>query len=308
MKEDMGGMKRFMPKTFWTFMICTAALIGLFPMAGFWSKDEILAGADGLGDGYWIFVIVGLVGAVMTAAYMTRCVYLTFFGEPRGHAADAHHPPHESGPRIIVPLYILSGLAIVAGFANLPFGPESLELRFEHFYEPKSEYFPGVLPTFAHPEFTLWIAVASTVIALIGIGLAYGWYFRGLGPHGITQRNRLARGGYRVLEQKYYFDWLYTDVIVRAVKGPIARAAYWFNQKVIDGAVNAAGVGSAEAGRWVYDKIDQGVVDGVVNGSGAAAEGGGQVFRRIQTGKVQQYGSLLFGAAALLAGLFIVIL
>ena len=117
MKADMGGMKRFMPRTYWTFLICTGALIGLFPLAGFWSKDEILAGASQLGgDGsYTAFLVVGVIGALMTAAYMTRCVYLTFHGEPRGHAADPHHPPHESGPRIVVPLYILSGMAIVAG-------------------------------------------------------------------------------------------------------------------------------------------------------------------------------------------------
>src|SRR5687767_8238205 len=132
MKEDMGGMKRFMPRTYWTFMICTGALIGLFPLAGFWSKDEILSGAESGGDGYTAFLIVGILGALMTAAYMTRCVYLTFHGEPRGKAADPHHVPHESGPRIVRPLYILSGLAVVAGFANLPntgaleFVPDSL--------------------------------------------------------------------------------------------------------------------------------------------------------------------------------------
>jgi NADH-quinone oxidoreductase subunit L len=311
MKQDMGGLKRFMPKTFICFGICTLALVGLPPLAGFWSKDEILASAQQLGmDGfnYKAFLIVGAVGAFMTAAYMTRCVYLTFFGEPRGHAADAHHPPHESGPWMLVPIYVLTGLAVISGLANWPFGDHAFSLRFEHFYEPKGEYFPSVLPSFEHPEFDWGVAGSSVLIGLLGLAVAYAWFFRGQGPHGITERNALARAGYRVLEQKYYFDWLYTDVIVRAVKGPIARAVYWFNQRVIDGVLNAAGVGSTRAGRWVYDIIDQGVVDGAINGSGAAAQGGGQVFRRIQTGKVQQYGSLLFGAAALLAGLLIVIL
>src|SRR4029077_20671497 len=120
MKKDMGGMKRFMPKTYVTFLICTGALIGLFPLAGFWSKDEILSGAHTGGTGYQAFMVVGIIGALMTAAYMTRCVYLTFHGEPRGAAADTHHVPHESGPRIVVPLYILSGMAILAGLVNLP--------------------------------------------------------------------------------------------------------------------------------------------------------------------------------------------
>ena len=105
MKKDMGGMKKFMPKTWATFMICTGALIGIPPLAGFWSKDEILTGGHMLGthNSYEIFMVVGIIGAFMTAAYMTRCVYLTFYGEPRGAAADPHHHPHESGPVIVVP-------------------------------------------------------------------------------------------------------------------------------------------------------------------------------------------------------------
>jgi NADH-quinone oxidoreductase subunit L len=316
MKEHMGGMKRFMPRTYWTFVICTAALIGLFPLAGFWSKDEILAGASQLGgDGsYTAFLVVGILGALMTAAYMTRCVYLTFHGEPRGHAADEHHPPHESGPRIVVPLFILSGLAIVAGFANLPntgfleFVPDNLALRFEHFYEPKGEYFPAVLGTFSHPEFDIGIALISTAIGLLGIALAAAWYFRGLGPHGITERNKVARAGHRVLVEKYYLDHLYTDVIVGAVKGPIARAAYWFNQKGLDGVVNTAGAAAVRSGKFVYDKIDQGVIDRAVDTSGAAAEGSGQGLRQMQTGRVQQYAALLFAGAALFAGILIVVI
>ena len=316
MKEHMGGMKRFMPKTYWTFVICTGALIGLFPLAGFWSKDEILAGASQLGGSgsYTAFLVVGTLGALMTAAYMTRCVYLTFHGEPRGHAADTEHPPHESGPRIVVPLYILSGLAIVAGLVNVPnsgaldWVPSSWALRFEHFYEPKGDYFPAVLDTFSHPEFDITIALVSTVIGLIGIGSAYAWYFRGLGPHGITERNKVARAGHRVLVEKYYLDRLYTDIIVGAVKGPIAKAAYWFNQHAIDGVVNTAGSSAVKGGRWVYDHIDQAVIDGAINGSGAAAEGSGQGLRKMQTGRVQQYAALLFAGAALLAGVFIAII
>ena len=311
MKEDMGGMRKFMPKTYVTFLICTGALVGLFPLAGFWSKDEILAGAGQLGTGYTAFAVVGTLGALMTAAYMTRCVYLTFFGEPHGHAADPNHPPHESGPRIVVPLYILSGMAIVAGVVNLPafsWLPSDWALRFEHFYEPKGEYFPSALATFAHPEFSLTTAVVSSAIGLLGIGLAYAWYFRGRGPHGITARSKLARAGHRALVEKYYLDRLYTDIIVGSVKGPIAKAAYWFNQKAIDGVANGLGAGAAAGGRWVYDHIDQGVIDGAVNGSGAAAEGSGQGLRKLQTGRVQEYAALFFAGAALIAGIFIVII
>src|SRR3546814_17052137 len=107
-----------------------------------------------------------------------------------------------------------------------------MAVRFENFYVPKGYYLPVGLETFAHPVFSLGVALFSTVIGLLGIGLAYAWYFRGLGPHGITERNRLARAGHRVLVEKYYLDRLYVDGIAGAIKRPIARAAYWFNQNV----------------------------------------------------------------------------
>jgi NADH-quinone oxidoreductase subunit L len=303
MKKDMGGLRKWMPQTYKTFVISTAALIGIFPLAGFWSKDEILAGASQLGGRghYTVFMVVGIVGALMTAAYMTRTVYYTFFGEYRGHGH-----PHESGPRITVPLWILAVLGVTAGLANIPsaLSPDSTELRFEHFYEPRAPYFP--VENFSHPEFSLGIALGATAIGLIGIGAAYLWYWRGLGPHAVTRRNRLAHAGFTFLENKYYFDKLYEGVIVSAFKGPIARGVYWFNQNVIDGVVNGAGRLSTVVGRFVYDRIDQQVVDGAVNRSAAAANEGGQVFRQLTSGKVQQYGALLFGAAAVFAGAIII--
>src|SRR5690606_39802396 len=140
------------------FMISTAALIGIFPLAGFWSKDEILASASQLGGGslnYKAFLLVGVVGAAMTAAYMTRAVYMTFFGEYRGEGQ-----PHESGPRITVPLWILAGRAVVAGFANIPntgvpsFLPDRIATRVEHFHEPVGAYSPSPSNVLAPPQFS----------------------------------------------------------------------------------------------------------------------------------------------------------
>jgi len=169
-------------------------------------------------------------------------------------------------------------------------------------------YFPAELdPTFRHPEFTLWIAVLSTVAAIVGVGLAYLWFWRKAGPHGITTRSKVARGGYRLLENKYYLDHLYTGIIAGGTKGPVARAANWINQNVIDGIVNAVGGGARRGGEWVYTHIDQGVVDTIVNGSGATAEGSGQFLRRQQTGRVQNYGAYLFAGATLLAAVFVFI-
>ncbi|MEO7557215.1 MAG: NADH-quinone oxidoreductase subunit L [Acidimicrobiales bacterium] len=299
MKQDMGGMRRFMPKTFKTFVVCALALAAVPPLAGFWSKDEILAAASGSNglSGYPIMLWAGLLGGALTAGYMTRCIYLTFYGEPRGRAADPHHPPHESGPRILVPLYILSGLAVVAGFANFPFGGEGIKERFAHYVEPSGAYFPHVPP----PEFTWWLAGASTVLALLGIGLAYLYWFQGR-FHGATSRSKLVRAGHTILVNKYGLDALYTDWIVGGTKGPVARAAYWFNQNVIDGIVNGTAIVSRALAGWTYRNLDQGVIDGAINGSGAGANGSGQILRRMQSGRVQQYGALLFGGAVVLAG------
>jgi NADH-quinone oxidoreductase subunit L len=247
-------------------------------------------------------MVVGIVGAFMTAAYMTRCVYLTFYGEPRGAAADPHHHPHESGPRIVVPLYILSAAAMLVGFLNWPWASfgASTEMRFEHYVQPVGEYFPPV-GTFS---FSWGVAIVSTCIGLLGITVAYAYWWRGA-FHGATEKSRLARAGYLVLENKYGFDILYTDIIVADVKGPIARGVYWFDQNVIDGVVNGVAWVARRTAGFIYNTVDQQVVDGAVNASGAAAEGSGSVLRKLQSGKVQQYGALLFGGAVIIAGILV---
>src|SRR5690606_24946993 len=202
----------------------------------------------------------------LTAAYTTRMVYLTFFGEYRGHGE-----PHESPKTITVPLWILAGLAVVAGAANLPskLVPDSIAYRFEHYVEPVAAYFPSDI---VHPEFQWGFAIIATLVAAAGVAVSYVYWLQGR-LHGLTERNALAAFGYRVLENKYYLDVLYTDIIVGAIKGPIARASNWINQQVIDGVVNTVGEKSAEAGRLVYRHLDQQVVDGAVHlGATASSE------------------------------------
>ena len=379
MKKDMGGLAKKMPITATTWIISTLALAGVFPLAGFFSKDEII---DNVGhNGYNAFMIVGLSGAFLTAAYMTRATYLTFFGEARGAAAGEHHDehdahaahddhdahavhdahashddhdshadhgPHESPKLITVPLMILAALALVAGLANAtPFG-ENWE-RFKKYVEPSSEYVmaesaiasgPGeaivvpaaeegakeegcaveapeegmvcYFPTVSHAKFKWSKAALSLVI--VAFGLISSWMFcvqyytrRNRRLVGLTERNKVLRGGYKFLWNKYYLDALYEKVIVRAVAYPISRAAYWFNQNVLDGAVNGAGKISRRVAGWVYRNIDQRVVDGAVNGSGAAARGTGGALRPVQSGKVNQYGALLFAAAAIGALILVII-
>jgi NADH-quinone oxidoreductase subunit L len=299
--RKMGGLRKYMPQTFTTFIIGSLALAGLPPLAGFWSKDEILAGAaQGQEKAYVVMLIFGLITAGLTAAYMTRAVWMTFFGEYRG---EGH--PHESPKAITIPLWILAGAAVVVGFVNLPerLAPDSFALRFEHYVQPTFAF-----PEIEAPEFSFVIAGASIALALVAIALAWLYYERNLGPHGLTERNALARTGYRILENKYYLDWLYTDVIVGSIKGPIAKATYWFDQHVIDRVVNGAGLGSRRTGNWLYRYIDQGGVDRLVNASGAGAEGSGQLLRKLQTGRIQNYAALFFAGATVLAGIFIVII
>jgi len=152
------------------------------------------------------------------------------------------------------------------------------------------------------------------VLAAIGIGLGYLYYFVKVHrlsplatelPNGLTKRNRLAAFGYRILENKFYLDWLYTDVIIAFFKGRLAQASNWFNQHVLDRIVDGtAEVTKASAG-VVYTYVDQAAVDGVVNGSGMGASETGGLLRRIQTGRISQYAALLFAGAAILAAVLV---
>ena len=388
MKKDMGGLAKKMPITATTWIISTLALAGVFPLAGFFSKDEII---DNVGhNGYQAFMIVGLSGAFLTAAYMTRATYLTFFGEARGAAAGEHHDeghatdhghdahddhghdahaahgahdshddhgahgPHESPKLITIPLVILAFLALTAGLTNaVPFGA-SWE-RFKKYVEPSPAFVmadpvkasgPGeaivvldstrasegedgeakvgcsyqapaegevcYFPAVSHAEFK-WSKAALSLL-IVAVGLVSSWMFcvqyytrRNRRLVGLTERNVVLRGGYTFLANKYYLDALYEKVIVRAIAHPIARGAYWFNQNVIDGIVNGAGKISRRTAGWVYRNIDQRVVDGAVNGSGAAARGTGGALRPVQSGKVNQYGALLFAAAAIGALVLVIV-
>ncbi len=294
MKKDMGGLRKYMPITFWTFMIGSLALAGVFPLAGFWSKDEILAGA-GQGN-YTVFMVIGLVGAVMTAAYMTRCVWLTFFGEFRGHGE-----PHESPRSITVPLVVLACFSVVAGFANASaFGIDS----FAKYVEPKFAFPPVITP-----DFDVTLAAVSFFLVVISLGIAaVFWLDRKelQALKGLTDRNAAAKAGHTFLVNKYYLDHLYEGKIVAGIKGPIARAAYWVNQTVIDGVVNSAGRGATALGRGTYRILDQEVVDGAVNGIANETGNAGGLLSYVQSGRVQRYALILFASVGLLALLLVI--
>jgi NADH-quinone oxidoreductase subunit L len=252
-------------------------------------------------------LVMLLLAAFCTAAYMTRTIWYAFFGEFRGHGH-----PHESGPRITIPLMILAALGAIAGLFNLPPSlqvvdlPDGWTTRFEHFVEPVGLYFPEI----SHAAFNLPLAITSVCFGAAGIVLAYLYYWKGAfaGLHGLSERNGAAAWGKKVLVNKYYFDWLYTDVIVRFVKLPLARAANWANQHLLDGVVNTVGKSAVGAGRWVYKNVDQTVVDGAVNTTGSGAGSAGGVLRLMQSGRIQQYAALFFVGVAVLTGVFVVLI
>jgi NADH-quinone oxidoreductase subunit L len=343
MKKDMGGLAKRMKITYATFLISTLALTGVPFLAGFFSKDEIIDNAGH--NGYVTFQVIGLVGAFLTTAYMTRVLYLTFWGTARGAAAGEHHEEHghadahamadahgdahadhghgaddhgaqgevhephpvpyggrfgenESSWQITVPLVLLALGAVFAGYLNA--APFKIE-KFTKWVEPGANKALSFFPTIDHAAFEWAKALPSILIVAAAYAIGYfgckAVYERGKFA-GLTQRNKLAKAGYAFLWNKYYLDFLYERIIVAGISGPICRAAYWVNQNVLDAIVNGVGIGARESGRWVYKNIDQKVVDGAVNGAGKVSEGTGGALSTLQTGKVQQYASLLFGAAA----------
>lgn len=301
MVKDMGGLRKYMPQTYRTFLLASIALAGVPPLAGFWSKDEVLAGAQQLGNGgYPLMLVMGLITAGLTGAYVTRMVYLTFFGEYRGEGT-----PHESPKAITVPLWILAVFATLAGFLNLPdaIAPSNIAQRFTAFVEPSGMlYFPEV----HHGAFDWGLAIGSTLIALGGVALSYAYWFNGRW-HGATERSAVAKAGYQLLDNKYYLDVLYTDIIAGGVKGPIADGSYWINQNVLDGVVDGVGSGTVAVGRQIYTLVDQGAVDGTIHMSGRGAKATGGALSLLQNGRIRQYAAMLFGGATVLAGALVVL-
>ncbi|MGH3664658.1 MAG: NADH-quinone oxidoreductase subunit L, partial [Egibacteraceae bacterium] len=187
--SDMGGLRKFMPWTFSTFLVGSLALAAVPPLAGFWSKDEVLAGALGAG-GYtgWLLVILGGIGGMITAFYMTRVMWLVFAGDFRGHGH-----PHESPPAMRWPLVVLAVPATVIGLVNLPFA-RFHPTGFAAWTMFNLEYFEG-----HGAEFSPGLAVGSTVMALAGIGIATALYRR------VPEREPMLRMGIvsDVLVNKY---------------------------------------------------------------------------------------------------------
>ncbi len=289
--RTMGGLKTYMPATRWTFLISTFAIAGIPPLAGFFSKDEILFRTFEFGQqvhiGYSVLWVIGLVTAVLTAIYMTRAYLLTFEGDPRWpDAMDTH--PHESPWTMTVPLVVLALLAVVGGFFGLPavFGENAswihgwLVGHGEHLGPVADSLQPGspFYDAEHHVSHALeWgLLGLGAAIAVVGVAIAwFGFRFASRGPDADRSVRKAFGLFYTPASRLWGWDTFYNATFVRAT---------------VDGA------------RKVLAPFDKNVVDGGVMGLAGLVRGAAGQLRRVQTGAVQTYAlAIVLGVIAVVA-------
>ncbi|MEW6239181.1 MAG: NADH-quinone oxidoreductase subunit L [Chloroflexota bacterium] len=284
--RNMGGLRKTMPVTFWLYMIGTLALAGIFPFAGFWSKDEILLDAS---LHYPTVYILLTIAAFFTAFYMGRQVWMVFFGEAR-HEAAAH--AEESKPIITVPLMVLAALSILGGALNLP-GIHTFTEWLEHTIEVHAG------------EFVMSVALISTALALLAI--FFSWLIYGRNPLKKGQPDPLKKPLgfiFTGMENKWFVDEGYWAVFVdryvdisRFLADVIDWRFWhdWFHDKVLAGTYN-----------WLSNialnkYVDQRGIDAFANGLGDATKNLSAALRRVQNGFVRSYAlSVLLGVVLIL--------
>jgi NADH-quinone oxidoreductase subunit L len=249
--RNMGGLKKYLPITHVTFLIGCIAIAGIPPLSGFFSKDEILAGAWSVNKIYWI---IGVLGAFMTAWYMFRLYATTFRGKFRGTAEQEHHL-HESPAAITIPLIILAILSIAGGWIGIPevLMPDAHKL--EHFLAPifaRSHELKEAHHIDHSTELLLMaVSVAGALLAAI---VAWARYSR--------KPDMETKGFGKVLENKWYVDELYDTIIVKPVYG---------------------------FAKFLNRQIEKNVIDWIVNGSGRLIQYGSRQMRWMQSGQVGSY-------------------
>jgi NADH-quinone oxidoreductase subunit L len=312
--RHMGGLKKYLPITYWTFLIGALAISGIPPLAGFFSKDEILfrsmVGTDHA-HGSRILWALASATALLTAIYMFRLVYMTFHGQPRfaagaahgaghGHAPAAAHDhghshhgaPHDAPPSMAIPLMVLAVGSALAGFVGVPHVLHG-ENRIEKFLEPVFEVHasavagePAAAPAEAQAEASHsddltrvegTLMGLSVLVAITGIGIA--WFFWNRRPDIPANLATQFGGLYRVLLNKYYLDEIYDALFVQPIK------------RVSEGAL--------------WKGVDAGLIDGSVNGVGAVVQSSSKALRQLQTGSVRTYAASLFLGAVMILGWYL---
>jgi NADH-quinone oxidoreductase subunit L len=275
--RKMGNLRKKLPYTHWTYLFGTLAIAGIFPFAGFFSKDEILYYSM---QKHLIFWIIGAVAAVMTSFYMFRSVFMTFYGKSRVEHDVAHHL-HESPPLMTVPLMILAFLSLVGGFVGIPV-IEGAQ-RFGNFLDPVFAPAKAIIEHGAHHAghhsvtAELVLMAVSLGIAIFGLLLArYMYVTSPETPGRIVDR---FSGLHRLVYNKYWVDELYDFLFVNSI---------------------------VEFSKLLWKKFDEAVIDGVVNGVGAVTQAFGGVLRLLQTGFVKDYAlSVLVGAIVVIGFLLL---
>ncbi|HMU53541.1 MAG TPA: NADH-quinone oxidoreductase subunit L [Nitrospira sp.] len=286
--RHMGGLSSKIPWTYRLFLIGTIAIAGIPPLAGFWSKDEIMAHA--FTHHRYLLYGMAAAGAFLTAFYMFRLTYLTFYGQSRmDHHTEAH--VHESPTVMIAPLTVLGALSLVGGFLGFP--PEQGWLH--HFLAPvvgaggEHDASTGLVLT---------LMMIATGIAFLGWGLAH--YFYSISPATPDRWAAAAQPVYRLLLNKYYVDELYDLLFVEPTK-KLGLLLDWFDRTVIDGLVR--GVGQlAELGAAGSTWVEKYVIYGGLNVIGYGNHLIARQWRQLQSGMVHHY------AAIIVAGLFLLAL
>lgn len=304
--RKMGGLKKYMPWTWFTFMTAWLAISGIPPFSGFFSKDEILWKT--FESGHKVLWAIGALAAGMTAFYMTRLMVLTFYGEKRWK--EGVHA-HESPKNMTIPLALLAVLSLIGGFVGVPTILHGGN-HFEHWIAPAVEWLKG--DSGGHEAAETGHAVHSLVSAegaLMGLsvliataGISIGWWMyskRRDIPRSFTERYPRL---YQAVLNKYYVDEFYNWLVLQNLLR-ITRACRWFDNNIVDGMVNGAGQLTIIVTR-ISGWIDNNFVDGTVNAVAEIVEGVGDRLRIIQNGKVQEYLTLAAGVVVLVAAVWII--
>ncbi len=263
--RKMGGLRRKMPVTFMTFLVATLAIAGVPGLSGFFSKDEILASVFASGHyGLWT---VGLLGAFLTAFYMTRLLVLTFYGDFR-NGAEAEAKVHESPRAMTVPLMVLAVLAAIGGYVGVP-----------HVLGGHNVFAGFLAPVVGHHELhlsaSLELGLMFASIGVAGAGILVAWTLYSGGPEADKTLSTSLTGAYDAMGGAYYVDEFYDAIVVRPVR------------RVSD---------------WLWQGMDVAFIDGIANGIATAATNIGEGWRRWTTGNVQHYLlTVLVGATIVLA-------
>ena len=288
--RNMGGLRSKMPVTFWTFVIFTLAISGVPLTSGFLSKDEILAGtlAFSVLTGHSLVPIIGFLVAGLTAFYMFRLVILTFLGEHK----EAHRLDHvKESPKIMtVPLIILAGLCFFIFYSFNPFGAASGWIA--HAIERPESAVPASVAAASSELFEEALhrshttaMLLSLLVAGLGILIAFStYYWKKIHADRVAENLSPV---HKFLINKWYFDEAYNGVVVGGTLA-LTNMLRWFDDTIIDGAVNGAGW-ITKVTSFISGKFDANVIDGFVNLTAYLSGFLGLLLRKLQTGKVQTY-------------------